>query len=141
VKGTLTVAENLHYGIGNTRAAFSFSTNQPKWYGKSLSGLCMDNIVDNMEKWTASRSSELVSCHFYHLREYEIVGYCYYCYFIMLFGLHTAYHCLEYMTEYLLENYSLTEDMFDLHLQIICVLDVMPKKIFALVVWHRSDVR
>ncbi len=101
----------------------------------------MDNIVDNMEKWTASRSSELVSCHFYHLREYEIVGYCYYCYFIMLFGLHTAYHCLEYMTEYLLENYSLTEDMFDLHLQIICVLDVMPKKIFACVVWHRSDVR
>jgi hypothetical protein len=75
-------------------------------------GMCMDNIVDNMEKWTASRSSELVSCHFYHLREYEIVGYCYYCYFIMLFGLHTAYHCLEYMTEYLLENHSLTEEMF-----------------------------
>ncbi|XP_046437995.1 uncharacterized protein LOC124189402 [Daphnia pulex] len=74
---------------------------QPKWYGKSLAGLCMDNIVDNMEKWTASRSSELVSCHFYHL----------------------PYHCLEYMTE----NHCLTEDMFDLllnpHTKVLDLLD------------------
>ncbi|EFX80500.1 hypothetical protein DAPPUDRAFT_318654 [Daphnia pulex] len=65
---------------------------QPKWYGKSLSALCMENIVDNMEKWTALRSSEHVSCHFFHLPS----------------------HCLEYMTECLLKDYSITEDMFDL---------------------------
>jgi hypothetical protein len=83
---------------------------QPKWYHKSLSELCMDSIVDNMEKWTAIRSSVHVSSLFSLLRKYEIVGYCYYCYFIMLFGLHTAYHCLEYMTK----NWWFTEDMFDL---------------------------
>ncbi len=101
---------------------------QPKWYHKSLSELCMDSIVDNMEKWTALRSSEHVSSLFYLLREYEIVGYCYgpycyYCYFIMLFGLHTAYHCLKYVTE----NYELTEDMFDLllnpHTKVLDLLD------------------
>jgi hypothetical protein len=61
---------------------------QPKWYGKSLSALCMENIADNMEKWTALRSSEDVSCYFFHLREclYKIVGIIYYyCYFIMPF--------------------------------------------------------
>jgi hypothetical protein len=42
---------------------------QPKWYHKSLAELCMNSIVDNKEKWTALRSSELVSCHFYHLRK------------------------------------------------------------------------
>jgi hypothetical protein len=57
---------------------------QPKWYHKSLSELCMDSIVDNMEKWTAIRSSVHVSSLFSLLRRYEIVGYCYYCYFIML---------------------------------------------------------
>jgi hypothetical protein len=90
---------------------------QPKWYGKSLSALCMENIVDNMEKWTALRSSEDVSCHFFHLREclYKIVGVYYYCYFIMPFRLHAASHCLEYMTECLLKDYYwITEDMFDL---------------------------
>jgi hypothetical protein len=42
---------------------------QPKWYGKSLSALCMDNIVDNMGKPMASRSSEYVSYNFDHLRK------------------------------------------------------------------------
>ncbi len=91
---------------------------QPKWYHKSLAELCMDSIVDNMEKWTASRSSEHVFCHFYLLREclwntWLLVGYCYN-YFITAFWLHTASHCLEYMTECLLKDYSITEDMFDL---------------------------
>ncbi|XP_046453642.1 uncharacterized protein LOC124201192 isoform X3 [Daphnia pulex] len=76
---------------------------QPKWYGKSLSALCMENIVNNMEKWTALRSSEHVSILFYLLPS----------------------HCLEYMTECLLENYSITEDMFDLLLsQHVKVLDL-----------------
>ncbi|XP_046653360.1 uncharacterized protein LOC124344011 [Daphnia pulicaria] len=49
---------------------------QPKWYHKSLAELCMDSIVDNMEKWTALRSSVHVSSLFYLLPS----------------------HCLEYMT-------------------------------------------
>ncbi|XP_046633613.1 uncharacterized protein LOC124313003 isoform X2 [Daphnia pulicaria] len=61
---------------------------QPKWYHKSLAELCMNSIVDNMEKWTESRSSVHVSSLFYLLPS----------------------HCLEYMTEY----YAITEDMFDL---------------------------
>ncbi|XP_046452047.1 uncharacterized protein LOC124200011 isoform X2 [Daphnia pulex] len=65
---------------------------QPKWYHKSLAELCMDSIVDNMEKWTALRSSEHVFCHFYLLPS----------------------HCLEYMTKCLLKDHSITEDMFDL---------------------------
>ncbi|XP_046440959.1 uncharacterized protein LOC124191946 [Daphnia pulex] len=65
---------------------------QPKWYGKSLSALCMDNIVDNMEKWTALRSLEHV---FYHFRLLPS-------------------HCLEYMTECLLKDYSITEETFEL---------------------------
>jgi hypothetical protein len=56
---------------------------------KSLSELCMDSIVDNMERWTALRSSVHVFCHFYLLREclwntWLLVGYCYN-YFITAF--------------------------------------------------------
>ncbi len=66
-----------------------FNMPQPKWYGKSLSALCMDSIVDNMEKWTALRSSEHVFYHFHLLRECLwntclFVGYCYN-YFITAF--------------------------------------------------------
>ncbi len=46
-----------------------FNMPQPKWYNKSLAELCMDSIVDNMEKWTALRSSEHVSSLFYLLRK------------------------------------------------------------------------
>jgi hypothetical protein len=47
---------------------------QPKWYHKSLSELCMDSIVDNMEKWTAFRSSVHVSSLFHFLRECLFFG-------------------------------------------------------------------
>ncbi|XP_046452052.1 uncharacterized protein LOC124200011 isoform X6 [Daphnia pulex] len=75
---------------------------QPKWYGKSLSALCMDSIVVNMEKWTASRSSVHVSSLFYLLPS----------------------HCLEYMTlEWVKRNHWVTKEMFELllnpHLKIL----------------------
>ncbi|XP_046453643.1 uncharacterized protein LOC124201192 isoform X4 [Daphnia pulex] len=76
---------------------------QPKWYGKSLSALCMENIVNNMEKWTALRSSEHVSILFYLLPS----------------------HCLEYMTlEWVERNHwVITKEMFELllnpHLKIL----------------------
>jgi hypothetical protein len=91
-----------------------FNMPQPKWYHKSLAELCMDSIVDNMEKWTALRSSEHVSSLFYLLRECLFFGIIVCFYLIMPFWLHTASHCLEYMTECLLKDYSITEDMFDL---------------------------
>ncbi|XP_046645883.1 uncharacterized protein LOC124336214 [Daphnia pulicaria] len=65
---------------------------QPKWYHKSLSELCMDSIVDNMEKWTASRSLVHVSTPFYLLPS----------------------HCLEYIIQCLNEGRRLKEEMFDL---------------------------
>ncbi|EFX80501.1 hypothetical protein DAPPUDRAFT_304136 [Daphnia pulex] len=68
---------------------------QPKWYNKSLSAMCMDSIVDNMEKWTALRSSVHVSILFYLLPS----------------------HCLEYMTlEWVKRNHCwvITKEMFEL---------------------------
>ncbi|XP_046454758.1 uncharacterized protein LOC124202469 [Daphnia pulex] len=76
---------------------------QPKWYHKSLAELCMDSIVDNMEKWTASRSSVHVSSLFYLLPS----------------------HCLEYMTlEWVKRNHwGKKKEMFELllnpHLKIL----------------------
>ncbi|XP_046459444.1 uncharacterized protein LOC124205914 isoform X2 [Daphnia pulex] len=74
---------------------------QPKWYHKSLSELCMDSIVDNMEKWTASRGLAHVSSPFYLLPS----------------------HCLEYIIQCLNEGRRLKEEMFDLllnpHLKVL----------------------
>ncbi|XP_046645866.1 uncharacterized protein LOC124336199 [Daphnia pulicaria] len=74
---------------------------QPKWYHKSLSELCMDSIVDNMEKWTALRSLVHVSTPFYLLPS----------------------HCLEYIIQCLNEGGRLNEEMFDLllnpHLKVL----------------------
>ncbi|XP_046460494.1 uncharacterized protein LOC124207192 [Daphnia pulex] len=76
---------------------------QPKWYHKSLAELCMNSIVDNKEKWTASRGSVQVSSLFKLLPS----------------------HCLDNITECLLKDhrlrksqwskdYAITEDMLDL---------------------------
>ncbi len=112
-----------------TIIAIIYNMPQPKWYYKSLSAMCMDNIVDNKEKWTALRSSEHVFCHFYHLREFLWNSWLLVFYFIMSFGLHTASHCLEYMTECFLQDHSLTEEMFDLllspHLKVLDLSEEM----------------
>ncbi len=87
---------------------------QPKWYHKSLSELCMDSIVDNMEKWTASRSLVHVSTPFYLLRECHFCGIIGYYYLSISFLLHAASHCLEYIIQCLKEGGRLKEEMFDL---------------------------
>ncbi len=96
---------------------------QPKWYGKSLSALCMDSIIENMVKWTASRSLVHVSIPFYLLRECHFCGIIDYYYLSMSFSLHAASHCLDYITRCLKEGGRLNEDMFDLlinpHLKVL----------------------
>jgi hypothetical protein len=87
---------------------------QPKWYHKSLSELCMDSIVDNMEKWTASRSLVHVSTPFYLLRECHFCGIIGYYFLSISFSLHAASHCLEYIIQCLNEGRRLKEEMFDL---------------------------
>jgi hypothetical protein len=91
-----------------------FTMPQPKWYHKSLSELCMDSIVDNMEKWTASRSLVHVSTPFYLLRECHFCGIIGYYYLSISFSLHAASHCLEYIIQCLNEGRRLKEEMFDL---------------------------
>jgi hypothetical protein len=91
-----------------------FIMPQPKWYHKSLSELCMDSIVDNMEKWTASRSLVHVSTPFYLLRECHFCGIIGYYYLSISFSLHAASHCLEYIIQCLNEGRRLKEEMFDL---------------------------
>jgi hypothetical protein len=91
-----------------------FTMPQPKWYHKSLSELCMDSIVDNMEKWTASRSLVHVSTPFYLLRECHFCGIIGYYYLSISFSLHAASHCLEYIIQCLEEDRRLKEEMFDL---------------------------
>jgi hypothetical protein len=91
-----------------------FTMPQPKWYHKSLSELCMDSIVDNMEKWTASRSLVHVSTPFYLLRECYFCGIIGYYYLSISFSLHAASHCLEYIIQCINEDGRLKEEMFDL---------------------------
>jgi hypothetical protein len=99
---------------------------QPKWYHKSLAELCMDSIVDNMEKWTALRSSVHVSSLFYLLRECLFLGIivCFLFDYAIL-TMHTASHCLEYMTlEWVERNHwDITKETIELllnpHLKIL----------------------